>query len=57
MKNKPELTKEELLAELDSIKNRMEDYDWEYRFSRFQERLTNEKEEVVKIIEEMKTAN
>lgn len=57
MKNKPEVTKEELLAELDSIKNRMEDYDWEYRFSRFQERLTNEKEEVVKIIEEMKTAN
>ncbi|MFW7432262.1 hypothetical protein [Vagococcus carniphilus] len=57
MKNKPELTKEELLAELDSIKNRIEDYDWEYRFSRFQERLTNEKEEVVKIIEEMKTAN
>ena len=57
MKNKPELTKEELLAELDSIKNRMEDYDWEYRFSRFQERLTNEKEEVVKIIEEIKTTN
>lgn len=57
MKSGPELTKERLLLELDSIKSRVEDYDWDYRFSRFQERLENEKEEVSKIIKEIKTIN
>lgn len=57
MKSGSELTKERLLLELDSIKSRVEDYDWDYRFSRFQERLENEKEEVSKIIKEIKTIN
>ncbi len=47
----------ELLTELEIIKSRINDYDWEYRFSRFQERLTNEKNELAKIMKEIKTSN
>ncbi|MGX7023533.1 hypothetical protein [Vagococcus hydrophili] len=46
--------KEHILFELRSVKSRMNDYDWDYRMNRFQERLDNQRKEISIILKEMR---
>lgn len=46
---------EELLNDLEGIKSRLVDYDWDYRLSRFQEKLNNEMEDISTVIKDMQS--
>ncbi|MEG0730968.1 MAG: hypothetical protein RR470_01165 [Vagococcus sp.] len=54
-KSKKSNRQADLLSELDGIKSRVVDYDWEYRLSRFEEKLKSEMEEASKVVIEMKS--
>ncbi|MEG0254272.1 MAG: hypothetical protein RR554_02210 [Vagococcus sp.] len=54
-KSKKSNRQADLLSELDGIKSRVVDYDWEYRLSRFEEKLKSEMDEASKVVIEMKS--
>lgn len=50
-------SKEELLGDISHLSKRLRDYDWEYRLTRFEEKVSQEKGMVVNILEEMELSD
>lgn len=52
--NKGVSEQEQNLLDFNNLKNRINDYDWEYRFSRFQEKIDRQRSEIVSVLNEIK---
>ncbi len=52
--NKGVSEQEQNLLDFNNLKNRINDYDWEYRFSRFQEKIDRQRNEIVSVLNEIK---
>jgi hypothetical protein len=46
-----------LLGDISHLSKRLRDYDWEYRLTRFEEKVSQEKEMIVNILEEMELSD
>lgn len=52
--NKGVSEQEQNLLDFNNLKNRINDYDWEYRFSRFQEKIDRQRNEIISVLNEIK---
>lgn len=50
-------SKNDILNDLENIINRIDDYDWDYRLNRFEEKINAEKEVVSSVLREIKTSD
>ncbi|SLM86846.1 MULTISPECIES: hypothetical protein [Vagococcus] len=52
--NKQISENEQILLDINNLKSRIKNYDWEYRFSRFQEKMDMQRSELTSVLNEIK---
>lgn len=50
---KRKVLKEELLSDINHLSKRLKDYDWDYRLTRYDEKISKEKNKTVNVLEEI----
>ena len=50
-------SKEDLIRDVSNLSKRLQDYDWDYRLDRFDEKIRSEKEETTSVLEEIELSD